>query len=86
MSALFDYQFSLPSNFLFSADILRELTQCVTSIFLTVDIKIATSLYARARQVHLLESQGNFWNRLRFVVCKQMSYALRRNQWEIREN
>ena len=34
---------------------------------LSVDINIATSLYAQARQLLLFQSHGSFWNRLRFV-------------------
>ena len=56
---------------MFSEDILRELTKCVTNIFLSVDIiKYKHSdftLYAQVRHLHLFQSQGNFWNRLSFV-------------------
>ena len=31
-----------------------------------VDINIATSIYAQARQLHTFQNQGYFWNRLRF--------------------
>ena len=40
------------------------------SVYLTTlpgNVKIATSLCAQARQLHLFQSQGNVWNHLRFV-------------------
>ena len=51
---------------MFSEDILREPTQCVTNILRNTNI--ATSFYAQAQTLHLFQSQGNFWNRLTNVL------------------
>lgn len=73
---------------LFSDDIPRELPQCVTIFFLTVNINLVTLLHAQARQLRLFQSQDNFWNCLKFVnknllLFEEISGKFQENQMQI---
>ena len=55
---------------------------------ISVDINIATSLYPQPLQLLLFQSQGNFWNRLRFVnkfliLFEEINEKFRENYMQI---
>ena len=64
-------------SLMFSEDILRALTQCV----INVDVNVATSLNAQCSTAASISKPRQFLESL--DVWKQMSYSLRKIQWEM---
>ena len=53
---------------LYLSQVLSIICKCYVYRLVRSFFRCVYILYIYARQLHLIESQGNFWNRLRFVI------------------